>query len=41
MDINNPKKSLNTETKNELKKSRLVVLTKENDFLIKTLKKAG
>ena len=41
MDINAPKKDLNTETKKELKKSRLVVLTKENDFLVKTLKKAG
>ena len=41
MDINVPKKNLTTETKKELKKSRLVVLTKENDFLVKTLKKAG
>ena len=41
MDINVPKKDLTTETKKELKKSRLVVLTKENDFLVKTLKKAG
>ena len=36
-----PKKNLTSETKNELKKSRLIVLTRENDFLIKTLKKAG
>ena len=41
MDINRPKKNSTTETKKELKKSRLVVLTKENDFLVKTLKKAG
>jgi len=35
MDINVPKKDLTTETKKELKKSRLVVLTKENDFFSK------
>tara|TARA_A100001388_G_scaffold215103_1_gene165544 strand:+ start:120 stop:245 length:126 start_codon:yes stop_codon:yes gene_type:complete len=40
----NPKetnKDLNPETKKELGKSKLQVLTNENDFLVKNLKKAG
>ena len=35
------KKNLNPELKKELKKSKLEVLTNENDFLVKNLKKAG
>jgi hypothetical protein len=34
-------KNLNSEIKKELKKSKLEVLTNENDFLVKNLKKAG
>ena len=34
-------KDLNTEIKKELEKSKLEVLTNENDFLVKNLKKAG
>ena len=34
-------KDLNLEFKKELEKSRLEVLTNENDFLVKNLKKAG
>ena len=41
MNINKLKKDLTTETKEQLKKSRLGVLTNENDFLVKNLKKAG
>jgi len=40
----NPKetnKDLNSEIKKELEKSKLEVLTNENDFLVKNLKKAG
>ena len=35
------KKDLNPEIKKELEKSKLEVLTNENDFLVKNLKKAG
>ena len=35
------KKDLKPEIKQELKKSKLEVLTNENDFLVKNLKKAG
>ena len=34
-------KDLNPEIKKELEKSKLEVLTNENDFLVKNLKKAG
>ena len=35
------KKNLILEFKKELKKSKFEVLTNENDFLVKNLKKAG
>ena len=35
------KKNLTSEIKEELKKSKLDVLTNENDFLVKNLKKPG
>ena len=35
------KKNLNTEIKEKLKKSKFDLLTNENDFLVKSLKKAG
>ena len=41
MNLNETKKILNQEIKKELKKSKLKVLTNENDFLVKNLKKAG
>ena len=41
MQLNETKKNSTPEIKKELKKSRLEVLTSENDFLVKTLKKAG
>ena len=41
MNINKTKKDLNPEIKKELEKSKLKVLTNENDFLVKNLKKAG
>ena len=41
MNLNEAKKDLNPEIKKELEKSKLVVLTNENDFLVKNLKKAG
>ena len=42
MNLNETKKyDLNPEIKKELKKSKLEVLTNENDFLVKNLKKAG
>ena len=41
MNLNHRKKDLNPEYKKELKKSKLKVLTSENDFLVKNLKKAG
>ena len=41
MNSNKIKKDLTTEIKEKLKKSKLNVLTNENDFLVKNLKKAG
>ena len=41
MNLNEAKKDLNPENKRELEKSKLEVLTNENDFLVKNLKKAG
>ena len=41
MNINETKKDLKPEIKKELEKSKLKVLTNENDFLVKNLKKAG
>ena len=41
MNLNETKKYLNLEIKRELHKSKLKALTKENDFLVKNLKKAG
>ena len=41
MNLKEIKKYLNIELKRELKKSKLEVLTNENDFLVKNLKKAG
>ena len=41
MNLNEKKRNLNSEIKGELKKSKLEVLTNENDFLVKNLKKAG
>ena len=41
MNLDKTKKNLTTEIKKELKKSKFKVLTNENDFLVKNLKKAG
>ena len=41
MNSNKFKKNLTTEIKENIKKSKLDVLTNENDFLVKNLKKAG
>ena len=41
MNLKETKKDFNTEIKKELEKSKLEVLTNENDFLVKNLKKAG
>ncbi len=41
MNLKEIKKYLNIELKRELEKSKLEVLTNENDFLVKNLKKAG
>jgi len=41
MNLNETKKDVNPEIRKELEKSKLKVLTKENDFLVKNLKKAG
>ena len=41
MNLKEIKKDLNAEIKKELEKSKLEVLTNENDFLVKNLKKAG
>ena len=41
MHLYETKKDLNPEIKKELRKSNLEVLTNENDFLVKNLKKAG
>ena len=41
MNLNETKKEFNPEIKKVLEKSKLKVLTNENDFLVKNLKKAG
>ena len=41
MNLNETKKDLNLETKKEVEKFKFKVLTNENDFLVKNLKKAG
>ncbi len=41
MNLNETKKDLNLVTKKEVEKTKLKVLTNENDFLVKNLKKAG
>ena len=41
MDLNKTKKDFSHEIRKELEKSKLKVLTNENDFLVKNLKKAG
>ena len=41
MNLNETKTDLNQETKKELEKSKLKVLTNEKDFLVKNLKKTG
>jgi len=41
MNLKETNKDLNTEIKKELEKSKLEVLTNENDYLVKNLKKAG
>ena len=41
MNINKIKKNTTTEIKEKLKKSKFDLLTNENDFLVKSLKKAG
>ena len=41
MNLNDTKKDFNPEIKKELERSMLEVLTSENDFLVKNLKKAG
>ncbi len=41
MNLKVTKKNLLSEIEKELKKSKLQVLTNENDFLVKNLKKAG
>ena len=41
MNFNKIKKNLTTEIKEQIKKSKLDLLTYENDFLVKNLKKAG
>ena len=41
MNLNGTKNDFSPEIKKELKKSNLKVLTNENDFLVKNLKKAG
>ena len=41
MNLNKTKKDLNPEIKKVMEKSKFKVLTNENDFLVKNLKKAG
>ena len=41
MITNKINKNLTTEIKQKLKKSKFELLTNENDFLVKNLKKAG
>ena len=41
MNLNKTEKNLPSKIQKEVKKSKLEVLTNENDFLVKNLKKAG
>ena len=41
MNLHKTKKNLISEIKQNFKKSKLDVITNENDFLVKNLKKAG
>ena len=41
MNLREINKDINPEIKKELEKSKLEVLTNENDFLVKNLKRAG
>ena len=41
MNTNKIKKNPTTEIKEKLKKSKFYLITNENDFLVKNLKKAG
>ena len=41
MNLKETNNDLNPEIKKKLEKSKLKVLTNENDFLVKNLKKAG
>ena len=41
MNLKETNKNMHPEIKKELEKSKLAVLTNENDFLVKNLKKAG
>ena len=41
MNLNGTKKDLNLEIRKELEKYKFKVLTNENDFLVKNLRKAG
>ena len=41
MNLNETKNGLKPEIRKELEKSKLKVLTNDNDFLVKNLKKAG
>ena len=41
MNTNKIKKNATTEIKEKLKKSKFDLLTNENDYLVKSLKKAG
>ena len=41
MNLNKIKKDSTSEIKEKLKKSKIDLLTNENDFLVKNLKKAG
>ena len=41
MDYSKLKKNLTTEISEQLKKSKISILSNENDFLVKNLKKAG
>ena len=41
MNLKDTKKDFNPDLKKDLEKSKLEVLTNENDFLVKNLKKAG
>tara|TARA_B100000886_G_scaffold316311_1_gene254854 strand:- start:606 stop:731 length:126 start_codon:yes stop_codon:yes gene_type:complete len=41
MNLNKIKKNLTPQIKKEFKKSKFEVLTYENDFLVRNLKKAG